>query len=128
MLLEKEKIGLILASVASNFAPWNGKTSFLLMSLTLVIKGKLRVLQKKVNTNLKSVNAQVLQQVLKSLDMAFADMNKKKLGFPRFKNKYRRRSSVYPQLGKNVIQDNYINSSRVCKVHKIEKNSRGISS
>ena len=102
MLLEKEKIGLILASVASNFAPLNGKTSFLLMSLTLVIKGKLRVLQKKVNTNLKSVNAQLLQQVLKSLDRAFADMKKKKLGFPRFKNKLR--SYVYPQLGKNVIQ------------------------
>ena len=74
------------------------------MSLTLVIKGKLRVLQKKVNTNLKSVNAQVLQQVLKSLDRTFADMKKKKLGFPRFKNKYRMRSYVYPQLGKNVIQ------------------------
>ena len=83
--LREKKIGLIIASVASNFAPLNGKTSFLLTSLILVIKGKLRVLQKKVNTNLKSVNAQLLQQVLKSLDRAFADMKKKKLGFPRFK-------------------------------------------
>ncbi|NET62362.1 MAG: helix-turn-helix domain-containing protein, partial [Symploca sp. SIO2E6] len=42
---------------------------------------------KKTNELLKSVNAQVLQQVLRNLDRAFADMQSKKLGFPRFKNK-----------------------------------------
>jgi putative transposase len=46
---------------------------------------------KKTNDRLKSVNAQVLQQVLRTLDRAFLDMQSKKLGFPRFKNKSRMR-------------------------------------
>ncbi|WP_333215532.1 MULTISPECIES: transposase [unclassified Microcoleus] len=44
-----------------------------------------------------------MQQVLRTLDRAFEDMRAKKLGFPRFKNKYRMRSFVFPQLGKNPI-------------------------
>jgi putative transposase len=48
---------------------------------------------------LKTVNAQVLQQVLRKLETAFVDMTRKKMGFPRFKNRYRMRSFVYPQLG-----------------------------
>lgn len=52
---------------------------------------------------LKTVNAQVLQQVLRRLETAFADMKRKSMGFPRFKNKYRLRSFVYPQLGKGKI-------------------------
>ncbi|NJM63521.1 MAG: transposase [Oscillatoriales cyanobacterium RU_3_3] len=52
---------------------------------------------------LKTVNAQALQQVLKKLETAFTDMKRKGLGFPRFKNKYRLRSFVYPQLGKGKI-------------------------
>ena len=63
---------------------------------------------KKTNERLKSVNAQVLQQVLRMLDRAFADMKAKGLGFPRFKNRYRLRSYVYPQLGKKVIKGNCI--------------------
>jgi putative transposase len=50
---------------------------------------------------LKTVNAQVLQQVLRKLETAFIDMKRKGLGFPRFKNRYRMRSFVYPQLGKS---------------------------
>jgi putative transposase len=50
---------------------------------------------------LKTVNAQVLQQVLRKLETAFLDMGRKGLGFPRFKNRYRMRSFVYPQLGKS---------------------------
>lgn len=50
---------------------------------------------------LKTVNAQVLQQVLRKLETAFVDMQRKGMGFPRFKNKYRLRSFVYPQLGKS---------------------------
>jgi putative transposase len=50
---------------------------------------------------LKTVNAQVLQQVLRKLETAFLDMGRKRMGFPRFKNKYRMRSFVYPQLGKS---------------------------
>lgn len=49
---------------------------------------------------LKTVNAQVLQQVLRKLETAFVDMRRKGMGFPRFKNRYRIRSFVYPQLGK----------------------------
>lgn len=48
---------------------------------------------------LKTVNAQVLQQVLRKLETAFVDMARRKMGFPRFKNRYRMRSFVYPQLG-----------------------------
>jgi putative transposase len=50
---------------------------------------------------LKTVNAQVLQQVLRKLETAFIDMKRKGMGFPRFKNQYRLRSCVYPQLGKS---------------------------
>ncbi len=53
---------------------------------------------KKVNSELKAVNAQVLQQVLKTLDRAFAEMKTKKLGFPRFKKQGRLRSFVFPQM------------------------------
>ncbi|MCC3409878.1 MAG: transposase [Microcoleus sp. PH2017_10_PVI_O_A] len=52
---------------------------------------------------LKTVNAQVLQQVLRKLETAFVDMTRKKMGFPRFKNRYRMRSFVYPQLGKGQL-------------------------
>ena len=63
---------------------------------------------KKADERLKSVNAQVLQQVLRTLDRAFADMKAKGLGFPRFKNWYRLRSYVYPQLGKEVVKGNCV--------------------
>lgn len=52
---------------------------------------------------LATVNAQALQQVLKKLETAFVDMRRKGMGFPRFKNRYRMRSFVYPQLGKGQL-------------------------
>lgn len=52
---------------------------------------------------LKSVNAQVLQQVLKRLDKAHTDMKKRGRGFPRFKRPNRMRSFVFPQLGKHPL-------------------------
>ena len=55
---------------------------------------------KKSSAWLKSVNAQVLQQTLKTLERAHADMKKKGCGFPRFKKPNRMRSFVFPQLGK----------------------------
>lgn len=72
--------------------------------------------------SLKSVNAQVLQQVLRKLETAFVDMQRrrvsgvrnpqkscdKKMGFPRFKNYYRMRSFVFPQLSKTCWQGNRI--------------------
>ncbi|MDJ0620246.1 MAG: transposase [Calothrix sp. MO_192.B10] len=58
---------------------------------------------KKQYPELTTVNAQVLQQVLRKLETAFIDMQRKGMGFPRFKNRYRMRSYVYPQLGKGEI-------------------------
>ncbi len=52
---------------------------------------------------LKSANAQVLQQTLRTLDRAWDDMKNRGFGFPKFKNKYRLRSFVFPQLNKNPI-------------------------
>ncbi len=57
---------------------------------------------------LKTVNAQMLQQVLRKLETAFIDMKRKGMGFPRFKNKYRMRSFVFPQMLKNCLQGNCI--------------------
>ncbi len=58
---------------------------------------------KKNNDFLKSANAQVLQQTLRTLDRAWDDMKARGFGFPRFKNKYRIRSFAFPQLNKNPI-------------------------
>ncbi|NJK30021.1 MAG: transposase [Acaryochloris sp. RU_4_1] len=58
---------------------------------------------KEFNPELKTVNAQVLQQVLRNLDRAFEEMKSKKRGFPRFKNQARSRSFVFPQMLKNCI-------------------------
>lgn len=58
---------------------------------------------KETYPELRTVNAQVLQQVLRKLETAFIDMKRKGMGFPRFKNRYRMRSYVYPQLGKGQI-------------------------
>ncbi len=60
---------------------------------------------KKELPHLKLVNAQCLQQVLKRLDKAWADFFKVPgRGFPRFRNKNRFRSFVFPQLLKNCLE------------------------
>ena len=122
MLLEKEKIGINSRKCSFKFCSLEREDIIPADEPYPSYQRQAKSLTEanKVNTNLKSVNAQLLQQVLKSLDRAFADMNKKKLGFPRFKKKYRRRSSVYPQLGKNVIQHNYINLPQVGSVKFIK--------
>lgn len=56
---------------------------------------------KKSNDFLKSVNAQVLQQTLKTLDRAFSDMKSKGYGFPRFKKQMK--SFVFPAMLKNCL-------------------------
>nr|WP_269544584.1 transposase [Dactylococcopsis salina] len=63
---------------------------------------------KKDSERLKSVNAQVLQQVLRTLDRAFSDMKARGFGFPRFKNKYRLRSYLIPQLKGQVLKGNQV--------------------
>lgn len=66
-------------------------------------QAKSLTIAKKQYPELKTVNAQVLQQVLRKLETAFIDMKRKGMGFPRFKNRYRMRSYVYPQLGSGQI-------------------------
>jgi putative transposase len=63
---------------------------------------------KKQYPQLKTVHSQVLQQTLRTLDRAWDDMRARGFGLPRFKNKYRMRSFVFPQLGKDLIRDNAI--------------------
>jgi len=58
---------------------------------------------RKNNPELKSVNAQVLQQVLRKLETAFLDMSRKGMGFPRFKKHGRMRSFVFPQFKTNPM-------------------------
>jgi len=67
------------------------------------VQAKNLTLAKEFIPELKTVNAQMLQQVLRSLDRAFEDMKSKKHGFPRFKNQARSRSFVFPQMLKNFI-------------------------
>jgi putative transposase len=59
---------------------------------------------KKINPELKSVNAQVLQQVLRTLDRAWDDMKSRNFGFPRFKKHFRMKSFVFPQLKGEIIK------------------------
>ncbi|MGB5636166.1 MAG: transposase, partial [Waterburya sp.] len=63
---------------------------------------------KKQYPLLSRVHSQVLQQVLRTLDRAWDDMKARGFGFPRFKNKYRMRSFVFPQLGKEPIKNDAI--------------------
>ncbi|WP_017661357.1 RNA-guided endonuclease InsQ/TnpB family protein [Baaleninema simplex] len=52
---------------------------------------------------LKTVNAQVLQQVLRKLEASWESWRLKRSGLPRFKKPYRMRSFVFPQMLKNCI-------------------------
>jgi putative transposase len=75
---------------------------------------------KEIYPELKTVNAQMLQQVLRKLETAFVDMKRKGMGFPRFKNKYRMRSFVFPQMLKNCIQGNSIKLPQLGNVEFIK--------
>jgi putative transposase len=67
------------------------------------VQAKRLTVAKELSPELKTVNAQMLQQVLRNLDRAFEDMKSKKFGFPRFKNQARSKSFVFPQMLKNCI-------------------------
>jgi putative transposase len=71
---------------------------------------------RKVCVDLKDINAQVLQQVLRQLDRAFVEMKSLNKGFPRFKNKYRMRSFVFPQFKTNPILGNSIKLPKIGSV------------
>lgn len=69
------------------------------------IQAKRLTAAKEFSPELKTVNAQLLQQVLRNLDRAFEEMKSRKRGFPRFKNQVRSRSFVFPQMLKNCISE-----------------------
>jgi putative transposase len=52
---------------------------------------------------LKTVNAQVLQQVIRKLEASWESWRLKRSGFPRFKKPNRMRSFVFPQMLKDCI-------------------------
>ncbi|NMG60836.1 transposase, partial [Geitlerinema sp. P-1104] len=54
---------------------------------------------------LKTVNAQVLQQVLRKLETSWESWRLKRSGLPRFKKPKRMRSFVFPQMLKNCVSD-----------------------
>ena len=68
------------------------------------VQAKNLTIAKNTNLRLKSVNAQVLQQTLKTLDRAFSEMKSLGKGFPRFKRKMR--SFVFPAMLKNCLGNN----------------------
>ncbi|MEO1351040.1 MAG: transposase [Cyanobacteria bacterium J06635_15] len=71
---------------------------------------------RKVNLNLKSVNAQALQQVLRRLDKAFERRQKLGAGFPRFKKPGRMRSFSFPQLGKSPLGNGWVKLPSLGKI------------
>ena len=52
---------------------------------------------------LKTVNAQVLQPVIRKLEISWESWQLKRSGFPRFKKPNRMRSFVFPQMLKNGV-------------------------
>ncbi|OKH12720.1 transposase [[Limnothrix rosea] IAM M-220] len=66
-------------------------------------QAKSLTIAKKGNEELRSVNAQVLQQVLRKLEQAWEGWLLKRSGLPRFKNQARMRSLVFPQMLKNPV-------------------------
>lgn len=69
-------------------------------------QAKSLTIRAKTNAWLKSVNARVLQQTLKTLNRAFSEMKLLGKGFPRFKK--RLRSFVFPGMLKNCLGCNKI--------------------
>lgn len=63
---------------------------------------------KKVIPELADINAQVLQQVLRTLDRAWDDIWKRNFSFPRFKKHFRMRSFVFPQLKGEIVKANRV--------------------
>ena len=90
-------------------APYPGK----------VFQEKALTVAKRSNEELKSINAQVLQQVLRKLDIAFEDMKRKGNGFPRFKKFGRMRSFVYPQMLKDPLGQGWVKLPQLGKVDVI---------
>ena len=99
------KTGVILVSRRFLLARFSLSTSWLPMNPFPSYHRQAKQLTeaKKIIPRLNKAHSQVLQQVLRTLDRAWDDMKARGFGFPRFKNKYRLRCFVFPQLGKNPI-------------------------
>ena len=67
------------------------------------LQAKALTVAKRGIDELRSVNAQMLQQVLRKLDIAWESWRLKRSGLPRFKNQARMRSFVFPQMLKNCV-------------------------
>jgi putative transposase len=66
-------------------------------------KAKRLTAAKQTFEELQTVNAQVLQQVLRKLEAAWEAWRLKRSGLPRFKKTNRMRSFVFPQMLKNCM-------------------------
>jgi len=73
---------------------------------TFVSQCKALTQARKVNPNLQAAHSQMLQQVLRRVEKAFVGMWEQGRGLPRFKKLGRMRSLLFPQLGKDPVQDN----------------------
>jgi len=71
---------------------------------------------KKTSPSLKSVNAQALQQVMKTLEKAFKDRKERGFGFPRFKKPGQMRSFLFPQLSKNPVGEGWVNLPSIGRI------------
>lgn len=65
---------------------------------------------------LANAHSQILQQTLRQLDRAWDDMHKRGFGFPRFKKRHNLRSFVFPQLGKNPVDEVGVKLPKIGKV------------
>ena len=86
------------------------------------------VLLKRERPWYAAINAQVLQDMVKRVKLAFdrylkGDVNGSKSGKPRFKGKGRYRSFTYPQIEANCIQGNRINLSKIGAIKLIQHRS-----
>ena len=63
---------------------------------------------RKNRSHLQDVNAQVLQQVLQTVEKAFIGMWEQERGFPRFKKPGRMRSFVFPQFKTSPVDGNFL--------------------
>ncbi|MGB3292606.1 MAG: transposase [Phormidesmis sp.] len=66
-------------------------------------QAKALTMAKRELEELRSVNAQMLQQVLRKLDIAWEGWRLKRSGLPRFKNQARMRGFAFPQMLKNCL-------------------------
>jgi putative transposase len=86
------------------------------------------VLLKRERPWYTAINAQVLQDMVKRVKLAFdrylkGDVNGNRSGKPRFKGRGRYRSFTYPQIEANCIQGNRINLSKIGAIKLIQHRS-----